>query len=120
MIEYTDKWSVTDDFWSERSFTFATTECTEYMWPKDRIIAFEDSTGANVLIPTFDLINPRVGEDIEAHIKQAIESAPVGIGKQYKKIHLHLIRVEDHPTIVAMFVDRTKRKPVLDFFAKKE
>lgn len=118
MIVYTGNWKVTNEFWAERSFTFEGTKCTEYMWPKDRIIAFKDSNEENVLIPTFDLTNPKVGDNLEDHLRQCITSAPVGMGKKYKKIHLHMVKVEDHPGVVALFVDRTKRKPVLDFYAK--
>jgi hypothetical protein len=118
MIEYTGKFKVTDEYWTERSFVFEGTKGTEFVWPKDRIIAFRDGDDGNILVPTFDLLNPKISDDVESHIRQCIATAPTSMGKAYKKLHFHLVRIEDHPTIVAMFIDRKRRNPVKNFYAK--
>ena len=121
--------SVKKYWWVEEDFVFKGFSATAYLWPRDRLIHFVESTEHGIqntiLIPTFHL-------DVANHISEKnglTTQMDAAIGEYFRlekeetdvipPVHLHVIKVNGLNEY-GIVVSKKKMAPVVDCWADSE
>lgn len=99
--------------WYEITKTYKIDDITviEYLWPKDRIVAFDLSNDRNCWIPTFKY-KESMGDLLSGTIKAFKENEKVSSGIAC------VVRIKDHPERMGFATFKEEDKPVVceDFY----
>ena len=124
-------------WWKEEDFVFEGTPCTKYIWPRDRLIHFQecklnkDGAHNTILVPTFhiDTVEGAIQDQMRASIKSYYENnyVPCSTTRDEldsvqvfpEKAHLHLIEVRGMWEY-GIVVSAEKMDPVTDCWADSE
>ena len=111
-----------EQWWEERDFDFEGTPCTEYLWPRDRLIRFENPLELNprdciTTVPVFS--PPSFRSTIEQEVRNAIRAKFDTHGPD-TRCHIHVVKVRSLPDHVAILASDVKCRVAIDCFATAE